>query len=94
MPIASLTLDIHLPACHSLKEKRSRLRGLRDKFGREPGIAMSETDFHDVHDHAQWCVVAIAADSSLVQSRLRKIEDYIRGNLDGYITDSRLEFLR
>ncbi|RLA45942.1 MAG: hypothetical protein DRR06_06210, partial [Gammaproteobacteria bacterium] len=27
LTIACLTLDIHLPACRSLKEKRSRLRG-------------------------------------------------------------------
>lgn len=94
MPIASLSLDIHLPACHSLKEKRGRLRGLRDKFGKDPGIAMAESGFHDIHDRAQWCVVAIAADGSLVESRLRKIEDYIRNNIDGYVTDSRLEFLR
>ena len=94
MTIACLTLDIHLPACRSLKEKRSRLRGLRDKFGRDPGIALSETEFHDQHDRAQWCLVAIGGDSGRVQAKLSNIESYIHEHIDGYVTEGTLEFLK
>ena len=35
--IAVLRLRFHLEGCGSLKDKRQRLCGLRDRFGRLPG---------------------------------------------------------
>lgn len=65
-----MTLDFHLPACRSLKEKRSRLRGLKDRFGKDPGIAMYECGSHDLPTQARWCVVAAANDQAVVRARL------------------------
>jgi hypothetical protein len=94
LAIIALTLDIYLPACRSLKEKRSRLRGLRDRFGKSPGIALSETAFHDRHDRAQWCAVAIGSDRGQLESQLRSIEKYIHEHIDGYMTHVQIESLR
>ena len=93
MAIICLTLDICLPACRSLKEKRSRLRGLRDKFGRNAAVALSETDFHNRHDYAQWSLVAIGSDGGQVQAQLHRIETYIQEYIDGYITKAKMEHL-
>jgi uncharacterized protein len=93
LPIISLTLEIRLTACRSLKEKRRRLSGLRDRFGRNPGLALSETGYHDRQDSAQWTVVAIGADIGRLQTQLHNVEKYIHEHIDGYVTKSWLDTL-
>lgn len=93
MVIASLTLVFHLPACHFLKEKRSRLRGLKDKFGTTTNLAISESTFHDQHQQAEWQVIAIGNDRKRLSRQLQRIEEYCHQYIDGYVTRSELEFL-
>ena len=62
MHIALLTITFQLPGCRSLKEKRRRLRRLADHFGRNTRIAVTESDFHDIHDRGQWSFAIIGAD--------------------------------
>ena len=47
MHLGVLTLDLHLEGCQSLKEKRARTRGVRDRFGRLSQVAVCESDFSD-----------------------------------------------
>jgi hypothetical protein len=52
MFLGTLVLELSLPGCESLKEKRHRLKGViervRDKFN----VSVSEVDFHDLHQSA------------------------------------------
>ena len=47
MSIGILTLEIHLPGCMSLKEKRSRLKPLLARLHREFNISAAEVDRND-----------------------------------------------
>ncbi|MCX4028864.1 DUF503 domain-containing protein [Endozoicomonas sp. SM1973] len=74
MVIQLLTLFFHLPGCRSLKEKRSRLGGLKDKFGRVTNVAITESDFHDLHQQAEWSVIIMAKDQSTVDRIIAQLE--------------------
>lgn len=93
MLIGLLTLEFRLPACRSLKEKRRRLRGLKDKYGAITNLAITESDFHDSHQNAQWSVVAVGNDRKILDRQLQLIIDYCRVSIDGYITYSDIDFL-
>lgn len=93
MNICVLTLCFQLHGCFSLKEKRSRLRGLRDRFGRNSNIAVSESDWHDQKDRAQITFVGVGSDKSLVEASLAKIIDYCQGTVDAELSDHSLEWL-
>lgn len=85
MHIGVLGLDFHLPGCASLKEKRRRLKRLRDKFGRVPNLAICESGHHDVHQRAQWSVVAVAGSRPVVERLLGDVERWVDERLDAIV---------
>ena len=62
MQIGVLRVSFVLPGCRSLKEKRQRLGGLRERYGRQVNVAVCESNFQDIHDRAEWTFVAVGAD--------------------------------
>lgn len=93
MRILRLTITFQLPACHSLKDKRRRLQGLRDRFGSKPNVAVSESDWHDVHDRAQWTFVVIGENPRVVEATQDSILTYASQSLDAIVTHSDREYL-
>jgi uncharacterized protein YlxP (DUF503 family) len=91
--VALLTLQFHLPACGSLKEKRQRLARLRDRFGREPSLAVCESDWQDVWDRAQWSFLAMATDRQFVERQLQAVERFAAEELDAVVTNAEREWL-
>jgi uncharacterized protein YlxP (DUF503 family) len=50
--IGSLRMEVRLPGCRSLKEKRSILRRYLDAMRRTYGVAVAEVDAQDSLQHA------------------------------------------
>ena len=93
MRILRLTIAFQLPACHSLKDKRRRLQGLRDRFGSKPNIAVSESAWHDRHDCAQWTFVVVGENPRVVEAVQDSILSYASQFLDAIVTHSDREYL-
>jgi uncharacterized protein YlxP (DUF503 family) len=92
MQLAVLTLDFHLEGCRSLKQKRQRLKGLRDRFGRLNNVAVCESDFPDQWDRAQWTFVCVGPSKAAVQGTCAKIEEHA-SQLDAVLYQQQLEYL-
>lgn len=92
MQIGVLTLDFHLEGCRSLKEKRQRLKGLRDRFGRLSNVAVCESDYPDQWDRAQWSFVCVGPNKAVVQSTCATIEEHAH-QLDAVLYQQQLEYL-
>ncbi len=93
MKIGVLTLTFHLPGCRSLKEKRKRLSGLRDRFGRSTAVAVCESGLQDVHQRAEWTFVAVGQNAAMVDRALADIEQKVELNGDANLTDVTREFV-
>lgn len=91
--IACLCIDFHLSGCRSLKDKRQRLSGLRDRFGRNPNLAVFESEGADDHARAQWTFVAAAASARVVEQLLAGIERDIETLVDAEVVAVRREWL-
>ena len=85
MLIGMLRVSFVLPGCRSLKEKRQRLGGLRERFGRQVNVAVCESNFQDIHDRAEWSFVATALTSRLVEQILSDIEQRIVETVDANV---------
>ncbi len=90
VPVIMLVLDFHLHGCQSLKEKRTRLHGLRQRFGKSTAVAVAECGHQNEHGRAQWSFVATAADSRVAQRALQEIEDYAAQSVDAELIAVRL----
>jgi uncharacterized protein YlxP (DUF503 family) len=73
MPVGLLTLEIHLPYSHSLKEKRAVLRKIRDRLRFRFNVAVAELDHRDVWQVATLGVVSISDSQSLLDAVLRDV---------------------
>jgi len=91
--IGILTVEFHLPGSASLKEKRRRLIRLRDRFGREPNVAVCESGFQDQHERAEWMYLAVSSDRLAVERQLTAIERFIAGEIDAVIVALHREYL-
>ena len=93
MKIRLLIADFHLPGCRSLKEKRHRVRGIRDRFGRQPNLAVCESDYQNDHRRTQWSFIAVADDQKTVDRMLASLEERLGMAVDGVIVALQREHL-
>lgn len=89
MSIGSLAIEFRLAGCRSLKEKRQRLNGLRERFGRAPNVAVFESAHQDLLQRAEWTFVAGAASARVVEQLLAGIERDVQLSVDAELVDIR-----
>ncbi|GHE20279.1 DUF503 domain-containing protein [Halomonas urumqiensis] len=93
MHIAVLTLTISLPGCRSLKEKRQRMGGLHERFGRNPAVAVCESGEHDRLEASEWTFVVAANTLPKVEALCSEIEDKFQRSVDGRVMEATREVL-
>jgi uncharacterized protein len=73
MPVGVLTLELHLPWSHSLKDKRAVLRKMRDRLHTRFNVAVAELDHQDTWQNATIGVAAISGSRPLLDEVLRRV---------------------
>ncbi len=80
MKIGVLTLEIQLPGCKSLKEKRSRLKSLLNRLHREFNVSVAELDRLDKWDESTIGCVLISNDHQFSHNSLQVIINWVSRN--------------
>jgi hypothetical protein len=80
MQVAAITLELYLPGCQSLKQKRSRLKPLLARLHKEFNVSAAEIDYLDSHRSSIIACVVVANDQRHVQRVLSKIPEWIENN--------------
>lgn len=92
MPVGLLTLEIHLPYAHSLKEKRAVLRKIRDRLRARFNVAVAELDHQDVWQQATLGVVSVSNSQPLLESVFRQVLAESEKVLGDDVADHFVEF--
>jgi uncharacterized protein YlxP (DUF503 family) len=69
--------DLHLPACHSLKEKRAVIKPILEGARRRFAVAAAEVGVQDKWQRAELGVAAVAATSSHAAEVLDVVERFV-----------------
>jgi uncharacterized protein YlxP (DUF503 family) len=96
MPIAYLSLEIHIEAARSLKDKRQVVRSVKDRLRHTFNVSVAEIDATDLWQRATIGVVSISDSRDYLEGLMRNVErDAARtaNNAGGEIVDSFLDFL-
>ena len=93
MVVGLLTLEIHLPYAHSLKDKRQTLRKLKDHLRATYNVAVAEVDHQDTWQRATVGVVSVNQDRVYLAQLLEKVSSDSERILGGDLVDSHLEYL-
>ncbi len=77
MIVAIATWDIHLPDCHSLKEKRSVLMPLTTALRRSLNVSVAETGHQDLWQRAEIACAAVGSARNIVEETLRAADKLV-----------------
>ena len=77
MHVAVVTIELHLPGCSSLKEKRSKLKPLLARLQREFNISTAELEHNDSHRSAEIACAVVGNNVRHLQRLLEKIPRWI-----------------
>ncbi len=92
MIIALLTVELFVPASHSLKEKRMVLRRIKDRV-KKFNVAVAEVEHQDLWQRAGLAIVTVSSDQQHADRELAAVADEIERVEPGLITRTDVEFL-
>jgi uncharacterized protein len=94
--IAFLTLELHIEAAQSLKDKRQVVRSLKDRLRNSFNVSVAELDPSPVWNRATVGVVSISDSRDYLDGLMNNVEraaTRIANNHGADISDSFVEFL-
>lgn len=92
MVVGVCTLELDIPASHSLKDKRSVLKSLAARVRKDFNVSIAEVDGQDTWNRATLGIVCVSSDAAYAQGLLTKvIESIERGRFDAVIADYSIE---
>lgn len=91
MVVVSMTWELSLPGCSSLKAKRSVIRSLKDRLRAKFNVSVAETDLQDVLDRASVSIALVSSDGRLAESMLDKLDRFVEEHGGAVITGVRRE---
>jgi len=78
--------------CRSLKEKRARTRGIRDRLGKLPTVAIAESNYQNAHDRSEWSIVVLAQNNRLFHQMLSALDEALV-QVDGEMINRTVELI-
>jgi uncharacterized protein YlxP (DUF503 family) len=91
--VGLITWELHLAACHSLKEKRQIVKSLKDRLHQRFNLSAAETDHHDLWQRAELSAAVVTTDRRHAEQVLRQADRLVEGADGARIVDSSLSYL-
>jgi uncharacterized protein YlxP (DUF503 family) len=79
---------LHLPGCRSLKEKRSVVRGLRDRLISRFRVSAAETGHQERHAMAELTAAVASADRRHAESVIGNLDAFVRSDPRAQVIES------
>ena len=96
MPIAFLTLELHIEAAQSLKDRRHVVRSLKDHLRNSFNVSVAELDSAELWNRATIGVVSISHSRAYLDGLMKQVENAaarISNNNGADVADSFVEYL-
>ena len=93
MIVGLITWELHLDACHSLKEKRQIVKSLKDRLHQRFNVSAAETDHQDLWQRAEVSACVVSTDRRHAEQVLREADRLVDGATGARIVDSSTSYL-
>jgi len=91
MRIAAMTVRLHAPWVHSLKEKRMIVKSLIAKLQNKFRVSAAEIDEQDIHQIIVIGIAAIVPHNAMADSLMDEISSFVEENTEAEILDEMRE---
>ena len=92
MVIGVISWELEILGAHSLKEKRSVVKGLKDRLHDRFNISVAETAHQDLWQRAELSACVMASDRKVADSVLQKADELVSAEYRARIIDSQRYF--
>ncbi len=96
MPIASLTLELHIEAAQSIKDRRQVVRSLKDRLRTSFNVSVAELDNAELWNRATIGVVSVSNSRDYLDGLMKNVESAatrIANNLGADVADAYVEII-
>ena len=87
MFVGIVRIELHLPAAQSLKDKRSIVRGLKDRIRERVHAAVAEVDHQDLWQRAALGVAVVSGESHQVDELLQSVRSLVNATYGAELLD-------
>ena len=91
--ISLLTLELMIPWARSLKDKRSAVRGLKDRLRSRFNASVAEVGYQDKWQRAVIAVCMLGSDRRQLESDMAKVRQLCEAAKDLQVIDSHQQWL-
>jgi uncharacterized protein YlxP (DUF503 family) len=91
--VGVLTLEIHIEAAHSLKDKRNVVKSLKDRLRRRYNVAVAEIGDQEVMTRALVAAVTVSPSRDYGAGVLESVEREAASELGGALVGATVEWL-
>ena len=77
MDVLCAEIELHLPECSSLKEKRTVVKGTKDRIRERFGVSIAELDYHDLWQRTLLGVALVSSDARASESLFGRLREYL-----------------
>jgi uncharacterized protein len=92
MVIGVIAWELEVFGCHSLKEKRSVIKSLKDRLHDKFNISVAETGHHDLWQRAELTACLVSNDKKHAESVLANADSLIQAEPRARVIDSYRSF--
>jgi uncharacterized protein len=92
MIIGVISWELEIIGAHSLKEKRSVVKGLKDRLHDRFNVSAAETAHQDLWQRAEISACVMASDRKVAESVLQQADDLVAGEYRARIIDTQRTF--
>ncbi len=93
MVIGVRSFELHLAGAHSLKDKRSVIKSLKDRLHNEFNVSVAETARHDAWQAAELTVCLVSTDRRHAESVLEAVDRFVAASPVLRIVDTATTYL-
>ena len=93
LSISLLTIELMIPWAHSLKDKRSAVRGLKDRLRSRFNASVAEVAYQDKWQRAIIAVCIIGGDKRRLESDMTRVRQLCEEAQDLQIADMHQQWL-
>jgi uncharacterized protein YlxP (DUF503 family) len=87
------SFELHLAGAHSLKDKRSVIKSLKDRLHNQFNVSVAETGRHEAWQLAELTVCLVAADRRHAESVLEAVDRFVDSTPACRVVDTSTSFL-
>ena len=91
--VGVITWELHLEACHSLKEKRHIVKSLKDRLHQRFNVSAAETDHHDLWQRAELTAAVVSTERLHAERVLREADRLVAGASGARVIDTSTSYV-